>query len=130
MLKGLQLKFTNGVETPVFQKDALEARVKAGRAVGKWALKSADIDVSKKISKVSVKVRQDQYFMDGLRLIDEFGGNILDLKWCDSNDSEWQTRSVPEDKEIIGLYMSKKGHDEAIQSFGFILWTPNPNATE
>ena len=97
VLKGIQLKFRDGKETPIFQKDALKAREDAGRAVGKWALKSADIDISKKIAKVSVKVRQDQYFMDGMRLFDQSGAIIVDLKWCDSNDSEWETRDVPED---------------------------------
>ena len=97
VLKGLQLKFTDDIETPIFQKDALKAREDAGRAVGKWALKSADIDIRKKIAKVSVKVRQDQYFMDGMRLFDQSGAILVDLKWCDSKDSVWETRDIPED---------------------------------
>ena len=62
--------------------------------------------------------------MDALRMEDENGEMILDLVWCESNDSEWQARTIPEGKEIIGLYMSKKGVAEAIQSLGFILWEP------
>ena len=62
--------------------------------------------------------------MDGMRVFDESGALMADLVWCDSNDSVWETRRVPDGKEIIGLYMSKKGSAEAIQSFGFILWKP------
>ena len=57
--------------------------------MGKWATKSADIDTSKRIGKVSIKVRKDQFFMDALRMEDENGEMILELIWCESNDSEW-----------------------------------------
>ena len=57
--------------------------------MGKWATKSADIDTSKRIGKVSIKVRKDQFFMDALRMEDENGEMILELVWCESNDSEW-----------------------------------------
>ena len=57
--------------------------------MGKWASKSADIDTSKRIGKVSIKVRKDQFFMDALRMEDENGEMILELVWCESNDSEW-----------------------------------------
>ena len=57
--------------------------------MGKWASKSADIDTSKRIGKVSIKVRKDQFFMDALRMEDENGEMILELIWCESNDSEW-----------------------------------------
>ena len=125
VLKGMQLKFTNGIETPIFQKDALDAREAAGRANhGKWALKSVNLDTKRRISKVSVRVRPEQYFMDGMRLYDENDEMVIDLKWCDSKDSVWETRNIPDGYEIIGLYMSKKGHEEAIQSLGFNLWKP------
>ena len=92
----------------------MRAREEAGRAVGKWATKSANLDTSRRIGKVSVKVRNDQFFMDALRMEDDDGNVILDLVWCESKDSEWQTRQIPQGKEIIGLYMSKKGSAEAI----------------
>ena len=57
--------------------------------MGKWATKTADIDTSKRIGKVSIKVRKDQFFMDALRMEDENGEMILELVWCESNDSEW-----------------------------------------
>ena len=57
--------------------------------MGKWASKSADIDTSKRIGKVSIKVRKDQFFMDALRMEDENGEMMLELVWCESNDSEW-----------------------------------------
>ena len=66
------------------------AREQAGRANhGKWAMKSINIDQSKRISKVSVKVREEQCFMDGMRLYDENDELMVDLKWCSSNDSVW-----------------------------------------
>ena len=125
VLKGIQLKFEDGIETPMFQKDALRVREQAGRAIGKWATKSAEIDTSKRVSKVSIKVRKDQFFMDALRMEDDEGNVLIDLVWCESKESEWQTRLIPLDKEIIGLYMSKKGSAEAIQNLGFILWEPH-----
>ena len=92
----------------------MRVREEAGRAVGKWATKTAKLDTSKRVARVSVKVRNDQFFMDALRVEDDEGNVILDLVWCESKDSEWQTRQIPEGKEIIGLYMSKKGSAEAI----------------
>ena len=79
----------------MFQKDALRVREQAGRAIGKWATKSAEIDTSKRVSKVSIKVRKDQFFMDALRMEDEEGNILFDLVWCESKDSEWQTRFIP-----------------------------------
>ena len=92
----------------------MRVREEAGRAVGKWATKTAKLDTSKRVARVSVKVRNDQFFMDALRVEDDEGNVILDLVWCESKDSEWQTRQIPQGKEIIGLYMSKKGSAEAI----------------
>ena len=66
------------------------AREQAGRADhGKWAMKNVNIDPKKRISKVSVKVREEQYFMDGMRLIDENNEAMIDLKWTSANDSHW-----------------------------------------
>ena len=63
--------------------------------------------------------------MDGMRLYDENNEVLCDIKWCDSKDSVWETRDIPDGHEIIGLYMSKEGHEEAIQSLGFNLWNPS-----
>ena len=56
--------------------------------------------------------------------MDESGDALLELEWQKRDDSEWDTRDVPAGKEIIGMYMSKSGDPEWIQSLGFIVWTP------
>ena len=86
-----------------------------------------DIDVSKKIVKVSIHVKDGKYF-HGLRLIDDAGANVVDINGKDEGD--WIEKDIPKDKEIVGLYCStKKGDlDDSIHRFGFMVWTPNPDA--
>ena len=50
-LMALGLKFTNGVESPLFQKDEVAKLPK----LGEYAVKEAEVDSSKKIRTVSVK---------------------------------------------------------------------------
>ena len=49
-----------------------------------------------------------------MQLVDEDGAVLLDLEWQRRDDGEWDTRDIPEGKEIIGLYMSTSGDPEWI----------------
>ena len=102
-----------------------------------YALKSIEIDTSKRISQVSMKVKATNTALCAMRLIDNTGSNVAELNWCQpdeasspSDAAEWITRDIQDDYEIIGIYMSTTGLQEYIQSLGFMLWKPNPNATD
>ena len=68
--------------------------------------------------------------MCAIRMIDEDGDYVVDQNWQKNNEAKWVTRDIPEDKKIIGLYMSTGGAGHAIRSLGFVLWQPNPDAVE
>ena len=93
-------------------------------------MKSANIDTNRRVCQISVKIKKHDNILCAMRLIDEHGENLVDLEWQKREDGEWITQDIPEGQEIIGLYMSKAGDPEWIQSLGFILWEPNPNAID
>ena len=53
-LSAIQFSFTNGVSTPLFQKDAV-AQIEAS---GFWAVKHTQIDSTKEIARVAVKTHK------------------------------------------------------------------------
>ena len=63
-------------------------------------------------------------------MIAEDGEFLMDQVWLDNFKSEWIMIPIPAGHEIIGVYGSlTSGLKEAyIQSLGFIVWVPNPNA--
>ena len=63
-------------------------------------------------------------------MIAEDGEFLMDQVWLDNFKSEWIMTPIPAGHEIIGVYGSlDSGDKEAyIQSLGFIVWVPNPNA--
>ena len=122
----VQLQFTNGIESPLFQKDAIANKANEDG----YELKNLEIDPTKKIVKVSFKVREIDNAMCALRLIDESATNVIELEWIKTDNDAWVSCDIPDGHEIIGLYMSTAGLTEHIQSLGFMLWRPNPNATD
>ena len=54
---------------------------------------------------------------------------MTELKWLNDAEAQWVTRDIPAGLEIIGLYMSKAGDLEWIQSLGLVVWEPNHEAT-
>ena len=104
-LSAIQFKFTNGVCTPMFQKDA----VSQIEASGFWAVKETQVDASKDISRVVVKVHKQTAQLCSMSFEDESGATIKELKWLNSSDTELQYRDIPAGMQIIGLYMSKAG---------------------
>ena len=120
-LKGIQLQFTNDVETPMFQT--------------KWGdqLISSEImiDQNKPIRMIGLLL-SNRNTIRGIRLLGESGEVLIDQVWLDMPTNKWVMREVPFGQEIIGLYGSlTSGQANAyIQSLGFITWVPNPHAKD
>ena len=105
----LGLKFTNGVESPLFQKDEVAKLPK----LGEYAVKEVEVDSTKKISKVSVKTGKSNTIC-ALKLSDSEGHKILEVEWLSNSKAEWITHKIDDSQELIGLYMSKQGHNDFI----------------
>ena len=58
------------------------------------------------------------------RLMDDQGGDVVDLVFGEQEAGEWVIRELPEGKEIIGLYCNTQSHRRYIESIGLILWKP------
>ena len=66
-------------------------------------LKTIDIDTSKTIARICMKVSDGSY-INGLRLVDDNGNYIVDVNWDEiTNEGEWIEHVVPEGHEIIGI---------------------------
>ena len=73
-LEAIRLKFTNGIESPLFEKEQHQDSQGA-------PLKSVEINTVRRISSVSVRVSKMNNQLNGLRLKEESGGNVADLEW-------------------------------------------------
>ena len=66
-------------------------------------LKTINIDTSKVIAKICMKVSEGSY-INGLRLVDTKGVYVVDVTWDEiTNEGEWIEHEIPEDQEIIGI---------------------------
>ena len=74
-MAGLQLKFTNGIESPMFQTHTVAGL----NETGKYAVKSVEVDITKKIRRVSFKIRKTDKMMFAMKFIGEQGEKIVDL---------------------------------------------------
>ena len=90
-LSGLQLLFTNGVKSPMFQKDA----VSQIEPTGFWAIKSCEIDAAKSISRISMKVKKSTNQLCAMKLSDDKGEVIAETKWFNDTKAEWINRNIP-----------------------------------
>ena len=43
----------------------------------------------------------------------------------DAEVGKWESRTIPEGMEIIGMFMSKLGDEIEIKCLGFIVWKPS-----
>mmetsp|Transcript_13776 Transcript_13776/g.17409 ORF Transcript_13776/g.17409 Transcript_13776/m.17409 type:complete len:93 (+) Transcript_13776:909-1187(+) len=76
------------------------------------------------ITEVGIKLTGEMMIY-GLRL-KYATGDIYTL--FESADGNWKAKQIPAGKEIIGLYGDFDETGERINTLGFILWTPNPQA--
>jgi len=99
-LSGIQLEFTNGKQTPMFQTE------KAKRKDPLIQLKKVNVDTSKTIAAIAMKVADGNY-LNALRLIDTDGEFVVDVSWDgaeeDEDAGEWIRNEVPIGQEIIGI---------------------------
>ena len=114
-LKAIRLEFTYGITSPLFEAEDKNHK-----------LKSVEVDTTRTVRKISMNVCDSLNQLRGMRLIDQFGKNIIELIWCTNNtDCKWITQEVPKGQQIIGLQCNTKTNNSFIQCLGFILWTPS-----
>ena len=77
-----------------------------------------------------MKVSKSTNQLCAMQLSDEKGETIVSMKWYNDDKANWVNRDIPAGMEIIGIYMSKAGDLEWIQSLGFIVWEPNHKVTD
>ena len=118
ILGGIQLKFTHGVESPLFA---------TAKACNK-ELKSAHLDTSKKITQVAMYLNSSNSIYR-MRMLDKNGLKLIDIVFnsYQHKDCLWTVKDIPDEQEIIGLYCNTSNNPYYIQSLGFILWTPPTN---
>ena len=134
MLSGIELIFTNGVSTPMFDTEKSTSD----------EIKTIDIDINRPIVRIDMKTYADEIY--GLRLVeksykpipphDELAKQpaqvsyICNEMWNTKNPNlgRWWHFPIPEDQEIIGVECTRNSNDQYITRIGFLLWKPNPNA--
>ena len=77
MLKGIRLQFTNEIQSPLFQK----VKVSKEEQSGIYEVKTAEVDSSKKITEVSIKVQKEDNYLCAMRLKDSDGNYFVDVEW-------------------------------------------------
>ena len=120
-LSGIQLMFTNGVESPIFESDTSRDR----------ELTTIDIDISKSVRKLGLLVSNSNYIF-GIKLLDEKNREIIWEEWNGEVPGHitWKYQKIPEGQEIIGVYGNKTKGGYSIKQLGFVMWKPNPLAVE
>ena len=88
---GIQLEFTNGYKTPFPLTDIC-------KDYPRWEVKSIDIDPTKTIKHVLVKISFGKY-IDGIKMLDKDGNYIVDVQWSSFDEpqgSDWIVQEIPE----------------------------------
>ena len=68
-----------------------------------FEIKTIPIDTLRTIRSISLKMHEKK-LINGIRLIDEEGNNIVDETWeTRFNSGTWVSKQIPEGEEIIGL---------------------------
>lgn len=121
-LSGIELLFTNGVGTPMFDTE---------KSTGD-GVKTVQVDPARPLTRIDVKVWADEIY--GLRLVEKPGVYAVNEMWNTRNAhiGRWESFRIPEQLEIIGVQCSRgknsrgKGSEHYISRLGFLLWRPNP----
>ena len=121
-LSGIQLFFTNGVQSPCFETRAA--------AELKDKFQTITVDPTLRIAQLSVKIYKNKW-ISGLKIVGSDGSLIADVTWCArTKEGKWVTEKIPEGKEIIGVQCNNSANKWYIGRIGFQLWTPNPHTEE
>ena len=122
-LGGIQLGFTGGVTSPLFQAKFMDSQ----------KLQHVPVDLSKhKIARVSMYVYTYSGELLRMKFTDSFGQVLFEQRFRDGDYSlcHWYSREIPPDRDIIGVYCNTSTDACYIKSLGFILWRPNPALEE
>lgn len=92
-LHKIKLHFLQDIETPM-----LNCATPSGKP------KVKQIDTTRTIRKICLRIRPADNFIFGFKLLDESGAEIVNLFDSGAGYGEWQIQEVPEGYEIIGLY--------------------------
>ena len=112
-LFGIQLHFTNGIETPMFIDQNQLQNFKQPE--------TTQIDMTRKIKKISLRIYTvSGPYIRGIRFMDELGQYIVNL---DGGNGDWVTQELGDDESIIGVYGKKTNNVSSVfNSLGFIVW--------
>lgn len=114
-LQGIQLCFTNGVESPLFESDA----------AADLELERYPINSIMRVKKLSYSMSEDRKRIEGIAMHTRGGTRTIELlsqNWSQA-DPQWTSMELPQAKEIIGVYGTREA--DAITSFGFVVAVPN-----
>ena len=117
-LEGIQLDFTNEVQSPLMQSKFARRSNSSVRKV--------EVNSRKRVAKISMLVHRG-WALRGIRLIDENENYIIDTVFnCTQREGDWITRIIPEGQEIIGIVCSTSSNTFFISHIAFLLWRPPP----
>ena len=85
-LAGIKLEFANGLETPLFETDFSRDTDPT--------LKLVRVDTSRTIRRISLKIDRREC-LRGLRLIDRYGEDIVEIVWAKATSGRWITSQIP-----------------------------------
>ena len=66
-------------------------------------------------------------FINGLKMLDERGGSVVNIQYGKKKDFDWITHTIPCGYEIIGLKVCQENRvnfPKFLKRIGFILWDP------
>ena len=117
-LSGIQLKFTNGFSTPMFETQLAKD--------DNHEMKKVPVDPTREIRRV--KVRYEEFpdrntYIHGLAMEDKESNKIVDLIFANYRSRE-TTETIAEGHHIIGLQVNTKSHPDHISRLGFVVWGP------
>ena len=118
-LSGIQLVFSNGITTPLFESKAAEFD----------ELKTVKINPLRTVCYISWRFNGVAY--EGLRLYDESNSYVLNLTWHKAPTGEWsKLQEIPVGQQIIGLKCNL--FDESIGVIFYLEFVkgPVPNNSE
>ena len=115
-LGGIQLVFTQGFETPMYEATSMAEK--------NYEVSSIKVDKkAKKIAKIGIFWFKNH--VCGIRLINKFGDIVADKTWYSAGgeDAKFEMKDVPEGAEIIGIKCNNT-LSFSIPTISFIIWEP------
>ena len=107
-LSGIQLCFTNGYRTPMFESDETKESAQDNKLI--------KIDPEKNIAAIAMKVDRDDW-LRGLKLISDEQEVLCDVTWCSyRDDGRWIWKYLEDYEQIVGIAVDKETETEYIKA--------------